>query len=82
MNGKDSWEVKLVRLIDNAAGCTLAFIPEIASPWAQLKKLLAKFCDGQRAFYCDSLNSFMRHINNQNMVCTSWYFQDNIPILE
>jgi hypothetical protein len=81
INGKDQGAIKLVRLMDEADGCTVAFIPRILMDLPRVQKNLTKFCV-VKELYRDSPNSFKRHKNHRNMGCASCYFLDDIPISE
>jgi hypothetical protein len=81
INGIDQGAIKLVRLMDEADGCTVAFIPRILMDLPRVQNNLTKFCV-VKELYRESSNSFKRHKNHRNMGCASCYFLDDIPISE
>jgi hypothetical protein len=81
INGKDECAIKLVRLMDEVDGCTVAFIPRILMDLPRVQKNILRFCM-VKELYRDSENSFKRHKDHRNMGCASCYFIDDIPISE
>ena len=81
IRGETQEAIKLVRLMDGADGCTVAFIPRILQDLPKVQNNLSKFVQ-VKELYRDSTNSVKIHKSFRNMGCASCYFLEDVPVSE
>jgi hypothetical protein len=81
IDGKTQEAIKLVRLMDGADGCTVAFIPRILMDLPQVQRNIKSFAQ-VRELYRNSTNKYKKHKSYRNMGCASCIFLQDIPISE
>lgn len=81
IKGETEEAIKLVKIADGTATCTVAFVPRVFAKEQKVLRNINKFVQVLE-LYSDSDNSHKRRMSYQNLGMASVAFLDDIPVNE